>query len=158
MGLFDCETSNFIAPGSYTPWCHSLLNSTAEFPFIWLFDCELVHCDCPREIPADEQGSCTVKHCFESTPNLQIPYTGSRFCWFHVRVTTQSDWVTLLLPYLLIVYYKSMSHIMLCTVTMLFGQLSKVRRLTSCVWATQLHRVIIHWFYATKPHSVLFST
>ena len=33
IGFVDCKWSNLNAPGSYTPWCHSLLGSTVGCPF-----------------------------------------------------------------------------------------------------------------------------
>ena len=32
-GFVDCKWSNLNAPGSYTPWCHSLLGSIVGCPF-----------------------------------------------------------------------------------------------------------------------------
>ena len=32
-GLMDCKWSNLNAPGSYTPWCYSLLGSLVGCPF-----------------------------------------------------------------------------------------------------------------------------
>ena len=36
LGFMDCIWPNLIAPGSYTPLCHSLLGSTVECPFLWM--------------------------------------------------------------------------------------------------------------------------
>ena len=32
MGFLDCKWSNLNAPGSYIPWCHSLLGPAVECP------------------------------------------------------------------------------------------------------------------------------
>ena len=34
MGFVDFKWSNLNAPGSYTPWCHSLLESNVGCPFL----------------------------------------------------------------------------------------------------------------------------
>ena len=34
IGFVSCKWSNLIAPGSYTPWCHSLVGSTVGCPFL----------------------------------------------------------------------------------------------------------------------------
>ena len=34
IGFVDCKLSNLNAPGSYTPWFHSLLGSSLGLPFL----------------------------------------------------------------------------------------------------------------------------
>ena len=34
LGLMDCKWYNMNAPGSYTPWTHSLLGSIVDCPFL----------------------------------------------------------------------------------------------------------------------------
>ena len=55
------------------------------------------------------RGFVLLKHCVgPQISKSPIAHTPSRFCWFHVRVTTQSDWVTPLQPWLLIGYLDCM--------------------------------------------------
>ena len=43
MGFMDCKWSNLNAPGSYTPWCHSLLGSTVGCPFLCMLEKGMLH-------------------------------------------------------------------------------------------------------------------
>ena len=36
VGFIDCKWSNLNAPGSYTPWCHSILGCAVGCPFLWM--------------------------------------------------------------------------------------------------------------------------
>ena len=36
IGFGDSKCANSNSPGSYTPWCHSLLESTEGCPFLWM--------------------------------------------------------------------------------------------------------------------------
>ena len=42
-GFVDSKWSNLNAPGSYTPWCQSLLRSTVGCPFLCMQEREMLH-------------------------------------------------------------------------------------------------------------------
>ena len=42
----DCKRSNWNAPGSYTPWCHSFLGSTVKCPFLGMQEKGNDACEC----------------------------------------------------------------------------------------------------------------
>ena len=43
IGFLDCKWSNLNAPGSYTPWCHSLLVSTVGCLFLCMQEKGMLH-------------------------------------------------------------------------------------------------------------------